>query len=39
MIKGSDKVIETEFNKPLLMTEENNENFRNSTKWWICKYV
>ena len=23
------------FNKELVMTKEDNENFRNSTKWWI----
>ena len=24
------------FNKKLLITKDNNEYFRNSTKWWIC---
>ena len=24
------------FNKELVMTKENNENFMNLTKWWIC---
>ena len=24
------------FNKKLVMTQEDNEDFKNSTKWWIC---
>ena len=24
------------FNKELVMTKEDNENFKNSTKYWIC---
>ena len=40
MIKGSEyysEVIETKFNKPLVMTEKDQENFKNSTECWICK--
>ena len=40
MIKESEyfsKVIETEFIKPLVMTEKHHEDFNNSTKCWICK--
>ena len=25
------------FNKELLMTEEDNENFKNSTNCWVCE--
>ena len=31
------KVIKTTFNKPLVMTEKDHENFHNSAKCWICK--
>ena len=31
------KVIETEFNKPLIIIKEDHEDFKNSTKCWICK--
>ena len=40
MIKESEncsKVIETEFNKPLVMTKKDHEDFRDSAKPWICK--
>ena len=43
MIKESEyfsKVIEAEFNKPLVMTEKGrHEDLNNSTKCWICKTV
>ena len=29
-------VIEKHFNKELVMTKENNEDFKNSAKYWIC---
>ena len=29
-------VIKTNFNKELVMTKEDNENFENSTKFWTC---
>ena len=29
-------VIKKDFNKELVMTKEDNENFKNSTKCWIC---
>ena len=31
------KIIETEFNKPLIMTKKYNEDFEISAKCWICK--
>ena len=31
------QVIETVFNKPLVMSETNHEDFNNSTKCWIYK--
>ena len=31
------KVIETEFNEPLAMTEKEHEDFHNSSKFCICK--
>ena len=40
MIRESEyysKVIKTTFNKPLVMTEKDHENFHNSAKCWICK--
>ena len=40
LIKESEhcsKVIGTKFNKPLIMSEKDNEDFNNSTKWWVCK--
>ena len=40
MIKENEycsKVTETEFNKPLVLTEKVHEGFNNSTKCWICK--
>ena len=40
MIKESkyySKVIETEFNKPLNMTQKDYKYFQSSTKYWICK--
>ena len=30
-------VMKNHFNKELLMTKEDNENFENSTKCWICE--
>ena len=30
-------VIKAAFNKPLVMTEKDHEDFNNSTKCWICK--
>ena len=30
------KIIETEFNKPLVMSGKDHEDFNNSTKYWIC---
>ena len=29
-------VVKKHFNEELVMTKENNEDFENSTKWWIC---
>ena len=29
-------VMKKHFNKELVMTEEDNENFKNSDKCWIC---
>ena len=40
MIKESEyrsKVVETEFSKPLVLTEIDHEDFNNSTKCWIYK--
>ena len=40
MIKESEycyKVIETEFNKPLVMAKKDHKNFNNFTKCWIFK--
>ena len=40
MIKESEycfKVIETEFNKPLAMSEKDHGNLNNSTNCWVCK--
>ena len=31
------EVIETEFNKPLVMTDKDHEDFKSSIKCWICK--
>ena len=31
-------VMEKPFNKELVMTKKNNEDFKNSTKCWICDY-
>ena len=30
------RVIKKHFNEELVMTKEDNENFENSTKCWIC---
>ena len=30
------KVIEAKFNKPLIMSEKDHEDFNSSTKCWIC---
>ena len=32
-------MIKKHFNKELLMTKNNNEDFKNSTKCWICNYA
>ena len=32
MIKESSKVIETEFNKPIVMTKNDHKDFKNYTK-------
>ena len=40
MIKESEyrsKVVETEFSKPLVLTEIDHEDFNNSIKCWIYK--
>ena len=29
-------MIEKHFNKEIVMTKEDNEDFKNSTKYWIC---
>ena len=29
-------VMKTHFNKELVMTKDDNEDFENSTKYWIC---
>ena len=34
--KHCSEVIKKHFNKELVMTIEQNEDFRNSTKCWIC---
>ena len=34
--KYCSKVMKRYFNKELVMTREDNENFKNSTKCWIC---
>ena len=34
--KYSSEVLKKRFNKELVMTKEGNENFKNSTKCWIC---
>ena len=42
MIRESEyysKVIKTTFNKPLVMTEKDHENFHNSAKCCICKKI
>ena len=36
MTEESSDVMKKYFNKELLMTEEDDENFENSTKCWIC---
>ena len=39
MIKESrycSEVMKNHFNKELVMTTEDNENFKNSTKCWVC---
>ena len=35
-IKYCSDVTKNYFNKELVMTKEDNENFKNSTKCWIC---
>ena len=37
--KFCSKVIETEFNKPIVMNEKDYVDFKNSTKCWICKKI
>ena len=42
MKKGSEyysKVIGTEFNKPSVITKRGHEEFKNSTKCFVCKKV
>ena len=42
MIKESkycNKVMKKYFNKELAMTEEDNEDFKSSTKCWICDMI
>ena len=34
--KYCSEVIEKHFNKEIVMTKEDNEDFKNSTKYWIC---
>ena len=34
--KYCSKVMKKHFNKELVMTKEDNEDFKNSTKCWIC---
>ena len=34
--KYCSEVMKKLFNKELVMTKENHENFKNSTKCWIC---
>ena len=29
-------VMKMHFNKAVAMTKENDKNFKNSIKWWIC---
>ena len=31
------KVIETAFNKPFVLTKNDNEDLKNSSEYWICK--
>ena len=31
------EVIKKHFNKELVMTKEDNEDFTNSTNYWICE--
>ena len=35
--KYCSEMIETEFSKPIVITEKDHDNFENSTKCWICK--
>ena len=30
------EVLEKHFDKKIVMTKEDNEEFRNSTKFWVC---
>ena len=42
MIKESkccSKVIETECNKPYIMTDKDHEDFKSSIKCWICQKI
>ena len=34
--KYCNEVIKKHFNKELVMTKVGNDNFKNSTKYWIC---
>ena len=34
--KYCSEVMKKHFNKELVMTKEDNEDFKNSTKCWIC---
>ena len=35
-IKYCNEVMKKHFNKELVMTKVGNDNFKNSTKYWIC---
>ena len=32
-------IMRRHFNKEIVLTEKDNENFKNSTKCWICDHV
>ena len=36
--KYCNKVMKKHFNKALVMTKKDNEDFKNSTKCWICDH-
>ena len=35
--KYCSKIMEPEFNKPLIITKIDHEDFKNSTKYWNCE--